>query len=157
LERISIRSPAVALDAFEQSLRDAGLRVTAPRVAVLRVLAEATDHPRVDQVIERVRASGVSVSMQAAYDVCEALHRAALASKIEVAGGPARYESRAGDNHHHLVCRACGTVVDVDCPVGAAPCMEPIDAHDFEIHRSEVTHYGRCPACQNTHDQRETQ
>ena len=138
----------MAVDAFEQTLRDAGLRVTAPRVAVLRVLAEATDHPRVDQVIERVRASGVSVSTQAAYDVCEALHRAALASRIEVAGGPARYESRVGDNHHHLVCRACGTVVDVDCHVGVAPCLEPDDVQGFEVHRSEVTHYGLCPACQ---------
>jgi Fur family ferric uptake transcriptional regulator len=151
-------SRAVGLDVFEQNLRDAGLRATAPRVAVLRVLAEATDHPRVDQVIERVRASGVSVSMQAAYDVCEALHRAALASRIEVAGGPARYESRVGDNHHHLVCRACGTVVDVDCSVGAAPCLEPADAQGFQVHRSEVTHYGLCPACQkNTHHQGETQ
>ena len=148
---------AVALDDLQQSLREAGLRVTAPRVAVLRVLAEATDHPRVDQVIERVRASGVSVSTQAAYDVCDVLERAALARRIEVAGGPARYEGRVGDNHHHLVCRACGTVVDVDCAVGAAPCLEPSDTHGFAVERSEVAHHGLCPICQTTDDHGETQ
>ena len=87
-------------------LRAAGLRVTAPRVSVLGVLDASHDHPRVDQVIERVRAAGVSISTQATYDVCEALHRAGLARRIAPAGGPVRYESRVGDNHHHLVCRA---------------------------------------------------
>src|ERR1700759_1339261 len=121
------------LPEVEARLRRAGLRVTAPRVAVLRILATSTDHPRVDQVIERVREQGVSISTQAAYDVCEALHRAALARRIEFAGGPARYEARVGDNHHHLVCRACGAVTDVDCVVGHTPCLEPASAAGYEV------------------------
>jgi Fur family transcriptional regulator, stress-responsive regulator len=112
------------------------------------VLDSSVDHPRVDQIIERVRGSGVSISTQATYDVCEALHRAGLARKIEPAGGPARYESRTGDNHHHLVCRACGTAVDVDCAVGAAPCLDPSDAQGFAIDEAEVTYWGLCAACQ---------
>ena len=97
-------------------LRAAGLRVTAPRVSVLGVLDASEDHPRVDQVIERVRAAGVSISTQATYDVCEALHRAGLARRIAPAGGPVRYESRVGDNHHHLVCRACGVAATSTAP-----------------------------------------
>ena len=83
-----------------------------------RARPSAEDHPRVDQVIERVRAGGLSISTQAAYDVCEALRAQGLARRIAPAGGPARYEARVGDNHHHLVCRACGATVDVDCAVG---------------------------------------
>jgi Fe2+ or Zn2+ uptake regulation protein len=137
----------VGVDTYPGRLRDAGLRVTASRVAVLRVLTEAHDHPRVDQVIDRVRGAGVAISTQAAYDVCEALRRAALAQRIEIAGGPARYESRVGDNHHHLVCRHCGAVVDVDCAVGEAPCLTPSELQGFVIDESEVTHWGLCPAC----------
>jgi Fe2+ or Zn2+ uptake regulation protein len=138
----------VETDLIERRLREAGLRVTAPRVAVLRVLAEANDHPRVDQVLDRVRSSGVSISTQAGYDVCEALHRVSLARRIEPAGGPARYEARVGDNHHHLVCRSCGTAADVDCAVGAAPCLDPSDAAGFVVDEAEVTFWGLCPACQ---------
>jgi Fur family ferric uptake transcriptional regulator len=138
----------VETDPIERRLREAGLRVTAPRVAVLRVLAEANDHPRVDQVLDRVRSSGVSISTQAGYDVCEALHRVSLARRIEPAGGPARYEARVGDNHHHLVCRSCGTAADVDCAVGAAPCLDPSDAAGFVVDEAEVTFWGLCPACQ---------
>ncbi|HEY6759683.1 MAG TPA: Fur family transcriptional regulator [Baekduia sp.] len=140
---------------YPEQLRAAGLRATAARVAVLQVLAEATDHPRVDQVIERVRNAGVTISTQAAYDVCEALRRAALAQRIEIAGGPARYESRVGDNHHHLACRVCGTVVDVDCATGAAPCLAPSDLGGFVIDQSEVTHWGLCPDCQTQPTRRE--
>jgi Fe2+ or Zn2+ uptake regulation protein len=132
---------------YPDQLRATGLRVTAARVAVLQVLAEATDHPRVDQVIERVRNAGVTISTQAAYDVCEALRRAGLAQRIEIAGGPARYESRVGDNHHHLVCRACGAVHDVDCATGAAPCLAPNELQGFVVEQSEVTHWGMCPTC----------
>jgi Fur family ferric uptake transcriptional regulator len=139
----------VDTDLIERRLREAGLRVTAPRVAVLRVLAEATDHPRVDQVLDRVRSSGVSISTQAGYDVCEALYRVSLARRIEPAGGPARYEARVGDNHHHLVCRLCGTAAVVDCAVGAAPCLDPSDAAGFVIDEAEVTFWGLCPACQS--------
>jgi Fur family ferric uptake transcriptional regulator len=142
----------VTEEALEQRLRDAGLRVTVPRTAVLRVLVDAEDHPRVDQVIERVRAAGVPISTQAAYDVCEALHRAALARRIEPAGGPARYEARVGDNHHHLVCRACGRAVDIDCVVGPAPCLTPSHAAGFRVDEAEVTFWGLCPDCQR-HDE----
>lgn len=138
--------------AIEERLHAAGLRVTAPRVAVLRVLAEADDHPRVDQVIERVRAAGVSMSRQAAYDVCEALQRAALARRIELPGGPARYEARVGDNHHHIVCRSCGKTLDVDCAVGRAPCLDPSDAQGFVLDEVEVTYWGRCSDCQHRRD-----
>jgi Fur family transcriptional regulator, stress-responsive regulator len=138
----------MATGALEERLRTAGLRVTATRLAVLRILAEADDHPRVDQIIERVHGQGISISTQAAYDVCEALHRASLARRIEPAGGPARYEARVGDNHHHLVCRSCGTAADVDCAVGRPPCLEPSDAQGFVVDEAEVTFWGLCPACQ---------
>jgi Fe2+ or Zn2+ uptake regulation protein len=142
----------VTTELLESRLRDAGLRVTAPRLAVLRVLAESQDHPRVDQVIERVRSSGVPISTQAAYDVCEALHRVALAARIELAGGPVRYEARVGDNHHHMVCRRCGHTVDVDCATGEAPCLQPADAHGFAVEQAEVTYWGLCPSCQRTNE-----
>jgi Fe2+ or Zn2+ uptake regulation protein len=137
----------VPVDEIKRRLRAAGLRVTATRVSVLGVLDAASDHPRVEQIIERVQGSGTSISTQAAYDVCEALHRAGLARKIVPAGGPVRYESRTGDNHHHLVCRGCGLAVDVDCAVGAAPCLDPSDAQGFAVDEAEVTYWGLCPAC----------
>jgi Fur family ferric uptake transcriptional regulator len=130
---------------IEQQLRGAGLRVTAPRVAVLHVLTEARDHPRVDQVIERVHARGLRISTQAAYDVCEALREKGLARRIAPAGGPARWEARVGDNHHHFVCRSCGATTDVDCVTGAAPCLQ---APGFAIDEAEVTFWGTCPTCE---------
>jgi Fur family ferric uptake transcriptional regulator len=142
----------VTVEDVEEHLREAGLRVTAPRVAVLQVLTESHDHPRVDQVIDRVRAAGVAISTQAAYDVCEALHGASLARRIAPAGGPARFEARVGDNHHHLVCRSCGTTVDVDCAVGSAPCLEPGDAAGFAVDEAEVTFWGICPDCQTAEE-----
>lgn len=140
---------------ISERLRGAGLRATGPRVAVLSVLMASRDHPRVDQVIDRVRATGELISTQAAYDVCEALHRAGLARRIEPAGGPARYESRVGDNHHHLVCRACGLAVDVDCAVGEAPCLDPADGAGFRIDEAEVVFWGLCPACQENDSEQE--
>jgi Fe2+ or Zn2+ uptake regulation protein len=155
LERFQIRGrfERVPTPGITERLRGAGLRVTRPRISVLEVLDESRDHPRVDQVIERVRAAGLSISTQAAYDVCEALHRAGLARRIEPAGGPARYESRVGDNHHHLVCRRCGLAVDVDCAVGEAPCLFPDDRRGFRLDEAEVTYWGLCPDCQDDHDQ----
>jgi len=143
----------VQLSEIEDRLRGAGLRVTASRVAVLRVLVEADDHPRVDQVIDRVRAGGLSISTQAAYDVCEALRDTGLARRIAFGGGPARYEARAGDNHHHLVCRGCGETVDIDCVTGAAPCLDTPQASGFAVHEAEVTFWGLCPACQTQGEQ----
>jgi Fe2+ or Zn2+ uptake regulation protein len=139
----------VQLVEFEERLRGAGLRVTSSRVAVLRVLTEAEDHPRVDQLIERVRLGGLSISTQAAYDVCEALREKGLARRIALAGGPARYEARVGDNHHHLVCRSCGLTVDVDCVTGAAPCLDTPGTQGFAIDEAEVTFWGHCPTCQS--------
>jgi len=137
---------------LEERLRDVGLKATSPRVSVLRVLEESTDHPRVDQVIDRVKAAGVSISTQAAYDVCEALSRAGLAQRISLSGGPVRYEARAGDNHHHVVCRLCGLTADVDCTVGFAPCLEPTDSHGFLLEEASVTYWGTCPDCQRTNE-----
>jgi Fur family transcriptional regulator, stress-responsive regulator len=128
-------------------LRSAGLRVTRPRLAVLDVLREA-GHLEVDEIATRVRAQLDSVSTQAVYDVLGALSRAGLARRIEPAGSPALYEARVGDNHHHLVCRGCGIITDVDCVVGRAPCLDPNNAHGFEVDEAEVTFWGLCPTCQ---------
>ncbi|MFG1797413.1 Fur family transcriptional regulator [Nocardia sp. NPDC049149] len=129
-------------------LRAAGLRVTAPRIAVLDAVA-ATPHADADRVAAAVRENLGSVSTQAVYDVLRACVHAGLLRRIEPAGSAARYETRAGDNHHHLVCRACGTVVDIDCVVGAAPCLEPGDDHGFAIDEAEVVFWGLCPACRS--------
>ncbi|HEV2770199.1 MAG TPA: Fur family transcriptional regulator [Solirubrobacteraceae bacterium] len=142
----------MSINAPEERLRAAGLRATRPRSVVLGVLTDATDHPRVDQVIERVRGRGARISVQAAYDACEALRQAGLARRIELPGSPTRYEARAGDNHHHLVCRGCGVTADVDCATGAAPCLEPSTMHGFAVDEAEVTYWGLCPACQAHHD-----
>ena len=132
---------------LETLLRSRGLRVTRPRVAVLEVLSEG-GHLEVDEIATQVRARLESVSTQAVYDVLGALSRAGLARRIEPAGSPARYESRVGDNHHHVVCRGCGEVADVDCAVGARPCLDPSSAHGFVVDEAEVTFWGLCPACQ---------
>ncbi|HEX6969797.1 MAG TPA: Fur family transcriptional regulator [Micromonosporaceae bacterium] len=130
----------------EELLRSKGLRVTRPRLAVLEVLA-CGGHPDVDEITRQVRQRIDSVSTQAVYDVLGALCRAGLARRIEPAGSPARYEARAGDNHHHIVCRGCGHVADVDCAVGSAPCLDPNDTHGFEVDEAEVTFWGLCPTC----------
>ncbi len=134
------------MDQVMGRLRGAGLRVTATRVAVLGVLDASGDHPRVDQIIERVRSSGATISTQATYDVCEALRRAGLARRIEPAGGP-RGTSRAPATTTTTLCRACGTARDVDCAAGEAPCLDPADAQGFAIDEAEVTYWGLCPAC----------
>jgi Fur family ferric uptake transcriptional regulator len=128
-------------------LRSAGLRVTAPRLAVLDALA---DHPHgdVDVIARAVRTRLGAVSTQAVYDILRALTGARLARRIEPAGGPARYETRVGDNHHHVVCRRCGATTDVDCAVGAAPCLEPSADEGFLIDEAEITFWGSCPSCQ---------
>ena len=132
-------------------LRDHGLRVTRPRIAVLEVLAEG-GHFEVDEIANRVRNRLETVSMQAVYDVLGALARVGLARRIEPAGSPALYERRVGDNHHHVVCRGCGAVGDVDCAVGEAPCLEPSNTHGFVIDEAEVTFWGLCPTCHASRD-----
>jgi Fur family ferric uptake transcriptional regulator len=131
----------------EERLRSHGLRVTRPRLAVLEVLAEG-GHLEVDEITSRVRDRLDSVSIQAVYDVLGALARAGLARRIEPAGSPARYEARVADNHHHIMCRGCGQIADVDCAVGAAPCLDPSESHGYVVDEAEVTFWGLCPACQ---------
>ncbi|UYP19315.1 transcriptional repressor [Rhodococcus sp. Z13] len=130
----------------KELLRSVGLRVTAPRVAVLRTVAEHP-HSDADRIAAHVRDELGSVSTQAVYDVLKACVGSGLLRRIEPAGSPARYETRIGDNHHHLVCRNCGEVVDIDCVVGAAPCLTPSEDHGFVIDEAEVTFWGLCPAC----------
>ncbi|HEX6686149.1 MAG TPA: Fur family transcriptional regulator [Candidatus Limnocylindrales bacterium] len=127
-------------------LRTHGLRVTKPRLAVLDILAQG-GHLEVEEITRQARAQLDSVSTQAIYDVLGALARAGLARRIEPAGSPARYEARTGDNHHHIVCRACGVIEDVDCAVGSAPCLDPSRTHGFEVDEAEVTYWGLCPTC----------
>lgn len=132
----------------EDLLRSKGLRVTRPRLAVLDVLTEVPGHLNVEEIAVRVRDRLESVSTQAVYDVLGALSRAGLARRIEPAGSPALFESRAGDNHHHIVCRGCGAVADIDCAVGSAPCLDAGSTHGFVIDEAEVTFWGLCPNCQ---------
>ena len=135
---------------FEQMLRGAALRVTRPRVAVLTAVH---DHPHADtdSIIGVVRDDLGEVSHQAVYDVLRALTNAGLLRRIQPSGSVARYEARVGDNHHHAVCRSCGTIADVDCAVGEAPCLTPSD-HDggldgFVLDEAEVIYWGLCPDC----------
>lgn len=126
-------------------LRGAGLRVTRPRLAVLDALA-VHPHADADEVASAVRGTG-SVSTQAVYDVLRALTGTGLVRRIEPAGSPTRYELRVGDNHHHLVCRGCGVIADVDCAVGHRPCLVASETHGFAIDEAEVTYWGLCPRC----------
>jgi Fe2+ or Zn2+ uptake regulation protein len=127
-------------------LRTAGLRVTAPRQTVLRWLAD-NPHATVDQIRSGVAAQLGSVSTQAVYDVLAACTGAGLVRRIEPAGHPARFERRIGDNHHHLVCRSCGRTEDVDCAVGARPCLTPSDDRGYVLDEAEVVFWGLCPTC----------
>ena len=134
-----------ALD-VEQLLRGAALRVTRPRVAVLTAVYEHP-HADTDSIIGVVREDLGEVSHQAVYDVLRALSAAGLVRRIQPSGSVARYESRVGDNHHHVVCRSCGVVADVDCAVGAIPCLTASDDHGFAIDEAEVTYWGLCLDC----------
>jgi Fur family ferric uptake transcriptional regulator len=136
------------------ALRTAGLRVTASRLAVLSAVAEG-EHLTADQVASAVRSRVGTISTQAVYDVLAALTRAGLTRRIEPAGSPARYETRVGDNHHHVVCRICGGVQDVDCVVGEPPCVLPAESRGYVIDEAEVTFWGLCPTCQTTSNPQE--
>ncbi|GAA3387450.1 Fur family transcriptional regulator [Cryptosporangium minutisporangium] len=133
-------------DENRERLRSAGLRVTTPRLAVLTLLSQGGHHT-VDELTDAVRARIGAVSTQAIYDVLAALVDTGMARLIEPAGSARRYEARVADNHHHLVCRKCGRIEDVDCAVGEAPCLAPSDAHGFLLDEAEVTWWGRCPTC----------
>lgn len=131
-------------------LRGAGLRRTAPRIAVLTELAEHP-HASAEAVAAGVRAQLGTVSTQAIYDVLHALTDAGLVRRIEPAGSPARYEPRRGDDHHHVVCRICGSIADINFAVGAAPCLNPGTAHGYLVDEVELTFWGICPSCQQVH------
>jgi Fe2+ or Zn2+ uptake regulation protein len=133
----------------EQQLREAALRVTRPRIAVLTEVS-AHPHADVDTLTGKVRSRLGSVSTQTVYDVLRALADAELIRRIEPAGSPARFEARVGDNHHHVVCRRCGDVADIDCATGSAPCLEASNTNGFVIDEAEVTYWGICPACQQS-------
>jgi Fe2+ or Zn2+ uptake regulation protein len=140
----------LATSELERMVRGASLSVTRPRVAVL---AAVHQHPHADtsSIIGRVRESLGEVSHQAVYDVLRALTAAGLVRRIDPPGSVARYELRVGDNHHHVVCRSCGAIADVDCAVGAAPCLTAADHHGYAIDEAEVVYWGLCPGCSATH------
>ncbi|MEW6474939.1 MAG: Fur family transcriptional regulator [Actinomycetota bacterium] len=130
----------------EALLRRHGLQVTAQRLAVLRAVS-ARSHSTADDIDKVVRAELGAISRQAVYDALGALTDKGLLRRIQPAGSPARYESRVGDNHHHLICRSCGRMVDVDCAVGDTPCLTAADDSGYEIDEAEVIYWGRCPDC----------
>ena len=127
-------------------LRERGIQVTAQRLAVLRAVA---GHPHItaDAVAEIVRNEIGAISLQSVYDALGLLVSERLIRRIQPSGSPARFEDRVGDNHHHLICRACGRVVDIDCAVGTAPCLTPLDDRGYQVDEAEVAYWGRCPDC----------
>jgi Fur family ferric uptake transcriptional regulator len=132
--------------ALERELRGADLRVTGPRLAVLAAVHEHP-HADTDTIIRAAREELGDVSHQAVYDVLRALTSRRLVRRIEPAGSVARYESRVGDNHHHVICRSCGAIADVDCAVSYTPCLTASDDQGFVIDEAEVVYWGRCPDC----------
>jgi Fur family ferric uptake transcriptional regulator len=130
-------------------LKAAGLRVTQPRLTVLAALAEHP-HADVETIATAARRQLGTLSTQAVYDILKALTDRGLARRIEPAGHPARFETRVGDNHHHVVCRDCGATADVDCAVGYAPCLDPVSTSGFVVDEAEVVFWGRCPDCQSS-------
>jgi Fe2+ or Zn2+ uptake regulation protein len=130
----------------DELLRRHGLQVTAQRLAVMRAVSERP-HSTADDIANVVRAGIGAISRQAVYDALAALTDKGLLRRIQPAGSPARYEDRVGDNHHHLICRSCGQMVDVDCAVGDTPCLTAADDSGYEIDEAEVIYWGRCPEC----------
>jgi Fur family ferric uptake transcriptional regulator len=127
-------------------LRQHGIQVTAQRLAVMRAVS-AQPHITADGVADAVRTEIGAISLQAVYDALAILAAEGLIRRIQPAGSPARFEDRVGDNHHHLICRICGRLVDVDCAVGSAPCLTAADDSGYEIDEAEVAYWGRCPDC----------
>jgi Fur family ferric uptake transcriptional regulator len=139
-------TPAAPEEQHHHVLRQAGLRVTAQRVAVLDAVRRLP-HADTDSLITAVRAKTGDISHQAVYDVLKVLTEARLVRKIQPLGQVARYEGRVGDNHHHAVCRSCGTIADVDCAVGDTPCLTASASNGFVIDEAEVIYWGTCPDC----------
>ncbi len=143
------RLSGIASETFLQDdalLRRHGLRLTAQRLAVVRATSERP-HSTADDIYKVVRADIGAISRQAVYDALAALADKGVIRRIQPAGSPARYESRVGDNHHHLICRACGRMLDVDCAVGYTPCLTAADDSGYEVDEAEVIYWGRCPDC----------
>jgi len=140
-------------DGVDQLLRQHGVQVTTQRLAILRAVS-SRPHATADQLAEDVRAKIGSISRQAVYDSLAVLSDKNLIRRIQPAGSSARYEDRVDDNHHHLICRGCDTMFDIDCAVGAAPCLTADDDHGFEINEAEVIYWGLCPSCRNRSDRR---
>jgi Fur family ferric uptake transcriptional regulator len=138
----------IDLGHLPDELRTRGLRVTAPRLAVFRAVGDLPGHPDVEAIATSARGLIGTLSTQAVYDALRALTAAGMLRRIEPAGSPTRFETRVGDNHHHIVCRVCGAVHDVDCAVGHAPCLTPSDTGGFLVDETEVTFWGLCPSCQ---------
>ena len=136
-------------DDIEQLLRQHGVRVTAQRLAIMHSV-RSRPHATADEVADDVRSVIGSISRQAVYDTLGVLVEKQLVRRIQPAGSSARYEGRVGDNHHHLICRGCGTTVDIDCAVGYTPCLTADDDHGFAIDEAEVIYWGNCPSCQKT-------
>jgi len=134
---------------LERALRGVGLRVTRPRLAVLDAV-HAHPHLDTDALIDAARQRLGAVSHQAVYDVLRVLTDSGLVRRIQPQGSVARYETRVGDNHHHLVCRSCGTISDIDCAIGQAPCLTPFDGGDFLVDEAEVIYWGQCRSCATT-------
>ena len=130
-------------------LHQHGLQVTAQRLATMHAIA-CRPHATADELTADVREAIGAISRQAVYDTLAVLVEKNLVRRIQTAGSPSRYEDRVGDNHHHVICRGCGAVADIDCALGAAPCLTASDAHGFEIDEAEVIYWGRCPSCRNS-------
>lgn len=131
----------------ERRLRQAGLRVTAPRLAVLAAFVHCPPHADAERIAAAVREGGAALSPQTVYNVLRAFAEAGLVRRIEPAGSPGLYELRAGDNHHHAICRRCGATADVDCAVGETPCLTAADDSGYQIDEAEITFWGLCPDC----------
>jgi Fur family transcriptional regulator, stress-responsive regulator len=143
---VTMDKPISPTRSVADELRDADLRVTAARVAILETV-RAGDHLDVETIAVGARRRVGHVSTQAVYEALHALSSAGLVQRIEPEGSPARFEGRVGDNHHHLVCRRCGKITDVDCAVGHTPCLEPISSAGYLVDQADVTYWGVCPEC----------
>ncbi len=133
-------------DGVDQLLRHHGVQVTAQRLAIMRAVS-SRPHATADELTDDVRAVIGSISRQAVYDTLGVLVDKHLVRRIQPARSAARYEDRVGDNHHHLICRGCGMMFDIDCAVGEVPCLTADDDHGFEIDEAEVVYWGHCPSC----------
>lgn len=142
-------------DEVEQLLRTHGVQVTAQRLAIMRALS-VRPHATADDLRDDVRAVIGTISRQAVYDTLGVLVDKSLIRRIQPAGSAARFEDRVGDNHHHLICRSCGSMFDIDCAVGSVPCLTADDDHGFEIDEAEVVYWGRCPSCRMVSTQSES-